>query len=233
MTALLHIEAADVRFGRVQALRGVHLTLQKGERVALVGGNGSGKSTLLRLANGLIAPTAGTLTRDAAVRQAFVFQKPFVLRSSVLANVALAAWLGGSLSWNAWAQAKAAARTALQQVGLADLASRSARTLSGGQQQRLAFARALCTGAQLLLLDEPTASLSPQAKREVEALVHAAGEQGATLLFASHNMGQVKRLATRVVCLDAGQVVADLPVGDFFNQTLPERAAQFLNGEFA
>ena len=228
MNALLHIQAADVRFGRVQALRNVHVKLHPGERLALVGGNGSGKSTLLRLANGLVAPTAGVVTRQVAARQAFVFQKPFVLRSSVLWNVALAAWLGGQ----PWGLAKAAALEALQQVGLADLSTRNARTLSGGQQQRLAFARALCTQPDVLLLDEPTASLSPQAKRDVEALMQHAGERGATLVFASHNLGQVKRLATRVLCLDAGEVVADLPVHDFFTQTLPERAAHFLNGEF-
>jgi tungstate transport system ATP-binding protein len=239
MTAsVLQLDQAGVRWGRVQALQGVSLQVQRGECIALVGGNGSGKSTLLRLAHGLVLPTAGTVQRDGAARQAFVFQKPYVLRATVLTNVALAAWLqtGAQPKPAAWAQAKASALLALTQVDLHALATRQARTLSGGQQQRLTFARALCTQPDVLLLDEPTASLAPQAKRDVEVLMHQCSQRGTTLLFASHNLGQVKRLATRVVCLDAGRVVADLPVAEFFNPLSPQRqasptAVQFLESE--
>lgn len=225
--AVLQIDQAGVRWGRVQALQGVSLRVQRGECVALVGSNGSGKSTLLRLAHGLVLPTAGTVQRDMSARQAFVFQKPYVLRATVLTNVALAAWLqaGARPRPAAWAQAKARALQALVQVDLQALATRQARTLSGGQQQRLTFARALCTQPDMLLLDEPTASLAPQAKRDVEALMQQCTQRGITLMFASHNLGQVKRLATRVICLDAGRVVADLPTPQFFNQTLPQALA--------
>lgn len=229
MTAVLSLQNASVRFGRVQALQEVSMVVQRGECIALVGGNGSGKSTLLRLAHGLIAPSAGSVVIDSAARQAFVFQRPFVLRSTVLTNVALAAWLRG-LPWPA---AKQRAQEALADVGLLDLAARQARTLSGGQQQRLTFARALVAQPQVLLLDEPTASLSPQAKREVEALMQQCVLRGMTVLFASHNLGQVKRLASRVVCLDAGRVVADRAREDFFSTPLPEAAALFIQGETA
>jgi tungstate transport system ATP-binding protein len=227
MSALLTLENAEVRFGRVQALQSVSLQVQRGESIALVGGNGSGKSTLLRLAHGLLTPNQGRVQRDATARQAFVFQRPFVLRTSVLTNVALAAWLRGL----PWAQAKPHALQALRDVGLAGLATRQARTLSGGQQQRLAFARALAAQPDVLLLDEPTASLAPQAKREVEALMQQCAQRGITLLFASHNLGQVKRLATRVVCLEAGRVVADKACADFFGKPLPDLAARFVEGE--
>jgi tungstate transport system ATP-binding protein len=229
MSAVITLQSAGVRFGRVQALQGVSLQVLRGESVALVGGNGSGKSTLLRLAQGLLTPSEGLVQRDTAARQAFVFQRPFVLRTSVLTNVALAAWLRGA----AWAQAKDQAHHALHDVGLQGLATRQARTLSGGQQQRLAFARALAAQPEVLLLDEPTASLAPQAKREVEALMQQCAQRGITLLFASHNLGQVKRLATRVVCLDAGRLVADSNTHDFFHAPLPEAAARFVQGEMA
>ena len=115
-----------------------------------------------------------------------------------------------------------------QRVGLADLAQRSARTLSGGQQQRLALARAWALQPDVLLLDEPTASLDPHAKREVEALMaeFAAGDDGRpmTLVFASHNLGQVKRLADRVIYLEGGRVLADLPVDEFFDGVLLQAA---------
>jgi tungstate transport system ATP-binding protein len=229
MTVLMDIRHAGVQFGRVQALQDVTLQVQTGECVALVGGNGSGKSTLLRLAHGLIRPSAGTVNNNLEVRQAFVFQRPFVLRTTVLANVALAAWLRGL----PWSTAKVKALDALRDVELNDLATRQARTLSGGQQQRLTFARALAAQPDVLLLDEPTASLAPHAKREVETLMHRCARNGMTLMFASHNLGQVKRLATRVVCLDAGHVVADMPTHEFFSAKLPEAAARFVEGETA
>ncbi len=219
---LITIQAADVRFGRVQALQDVSLQVQRGECVALVGANGSGKSTLLRLAYGLVPPTKGSAALQAQVVQAFVFQRPYVVRASVLTNVALPAWLGGA----SWAQAKQRALQALEQVGLQTLATRQARTLSGGQQQRLTFARALIAQPDVLLLDEPTASLAPEAKRDVEALIAQCTQRGMTVLFASHNLGQVKRLASRVVQLEAGRVVADLPTAEFFqpNANLASRA---------
>ena len=227
--ALLALRDVDVRFGAVPALRGVTLSIGRGERVALIGANGSGKSTLLRLLHGLVPHAAGALLRYAPQpRQAMLFQRPHMLRASVLTNVMLALWLrdGG------WRAARRASHEALARVGLADLATRNARTLSGGQQQRVALARAWALHPEVLLLDEPTASLDPTAKREVEALIAEAAE-GRTLIFASHNLGQVKRLATRVVYLEQGRVVADLPVHDFFHGPLPEEAHLFVKGELA
>jgi tungstate transport system ATP-binding protein len=149
-----------------------------------------------------------------------------MLRASVRNNVALALWLKGSR----WRDAQREAVVALDRVGLAELAGRNARTLSGGQQQRMALARAWALHPEVLLLDEPTASLDPTAKRDVEALI-ADAAQGRTLVFASHNLGQVKRLASRVVYLEHGRKVADLPVHDFFHGPLPEEARLFVKGE--
>ncbi|MCR8959456.1 phosphate ABC transporter ATP-binding protein [Variovorax sp. S2] len=219
----------DVRLGRVAALQGATLTIAAGERVALIGANGSGKTTLLRLLHGLVPHAAGSFTSAAPRRhQAMLFQRPHMLRASVVFNVAMALWLRGTR----WRDARRAAIPALARVGLEDLADRNARALSGGQQQRVALARAWALHPAVLLLDEPTASLDPTAKREVETLI-AEAAVGRTLVFASHNLGQVKRLASRVVYLEHGRVLADLPVHDFFHGPLPEEARLFVKGELA
>ncbi len=225
--SVLRLHAASLRFGAVQALHGVSLQVARGERLAVVGANGSGKSSLLRLLNGLSKPQAGTLALEPGLRQAMVFQRPWMLRASAQNNVALGLWLAGT----PWRPARAQALLALAQVGLAQHAEQNAKTLSGGQQQRLALARAWAMQPEVLLLDEPTANLDPHAKKEVETLMARFAQQGCTLVFSSHNLGQVKRLATRVVYIEHGVLVADLPVDAFFNGPLPEAAAQFLKGE--
>jgi tungstate transport system ATP-binding protein len=156
-----------------------------------------------------------------------VFQRPFLLRLSVEANVRVGLWLAGVRG----DAARGRCAEALARVGLASEAKRPARALSGGQQQRLALARAWATRPDVLLLDEPTASLDPHAKREVEALLDELAAQGMTLLMASHQLGQVKRFAERVVYLEHGRVLADLPVHDFFDGAAPLEARLFLKGE--
>jgi tungstate transport system ATP-binding protein len=217
-TPVFVLDQAAVRFGQgarsLQALTDVNLHIAAGERVALIGANGCGKSTLLRLLHGLVQASAGRLQRDDSLGHAMVFQRPYLMRTSAQNNVALGLWLRGT----GWSAAKGLARDALHNFGLAEHAQRPARKLSGGQQQRLALARAWATQPRVLLLDEPTSSLDPHAKREVEALIQhiAAHDPAMTLVFASHNLGQVKRLASRVVYLEQGRILADLPVQEFF-----------------
>ena len=227
MTQLFNLQSVGVQFGSVHALVGCALRIQAGERVALIGANGSGKSTMLRVLHGLLKPSTGALSVDASAPQAMLFQRPYMLRTSVRHNIALGLWLRGV----PWAAAKAKALQALVQVGLADLAMRNAKALSIGQQQRVALARAWALKPQVLLLDEPTASLDPTAKREVEMLMAEFASSGMTLIFSSHNLGQVKRLASRVIYLEHGRVMADLPTYDFFNGPLPVAAENFLKGE--
>ena len=227
MTPLFHLDSVSVQFGRVRALSACTLRVSSGERLALVGSNGSGKSTLLRTLHGLIQPAAGSVQHAASASQAMLFQRPYMLRASVLHNVALGLWLSGT----PWKAANQQALQALERVGLAGLARRNAKTLSGGQQQRVALARAWTMKPQVLLLDEPTSSLDPAAKREVEGLMAEFADAGMTLIFSSHNLGQVKRLASRVIYLEQGKLVADLPVADFFGGPLPAAAASFLKGE--
>ncbi|MDP9898137.1 ATP-binding cassette domain-containing protein [Variovorax ginsengisoli] len=221
------LDGAAVRFARVQALHPTTLSIGAGERVALIGANGSGKSTLLRVLHGLVPVASGQVQSMVPRRaQAMLFQRPHLLRASVRHNVALALWLHGAR----WRGAQQVACDALDRVGLSALAERNARTLSGGQQQRLALARAWALQPDVLFLDEPTASLDPTAKREVEALLGQMA-QGRTMVFASHNLGQVKRLASRVIYLEQGRVLADRSVHDFFHGPLPEEARLFVKGE--
>lgn len=233
------LQRAEVRLGaagRVQALRDIDLSIREGERVALVGANGCGKSTLLRALHGLQPLFSGSLQRAAPQRVAMLFQRPHLLRLSAQRNIALGLRLQGV----PWREACALALVALERVGMVDLAQRNGRALSGGQQQRLALARAWALKPSVWLLDEPTASLDPHAKREVEALIqdfcgHSNDGPPTTLVFASHNLGQVKRLASRVIYLEQGRLLADLPVNQFFNreqldETCPS-AHLFVQGE--
>ena len=228
---LIEVRAASVRFGALAALTGVDFVLRAGERVALVGANGSGKTTLLRLLHGQLAyegeRRAATDARGCEPPQAMVFQRPFLLRLSVWQNLMVALWLARVPRDRRATQAA----QALERVGLADQRDRPARVLSGGQQQRLALARAWAVRPQVLFLDEPTASLDPGAKREVEQLIAGFAQEGMALVMSTHNLGQAKRLATRVVYLEGGRVIVDLPSADFFNQSLPDAAASFVKGE--
>ena len=256
---LIALQRAGVRFGPQWALQDISLQLHRGDRIALVGANGAGKTSLLRLLNGLLAPSTGqrvlgaaALDADAAAPAgmpvgtgglapgawaagprrrpvtAMVFQRPFLLHASVRRNLLLALWLAGVPG----ADRAARAGQALARVGLQALADRPARSLSGGQQQRLALARAWAVQPDILFLDEPTASLDPSAKREVETLIDEFAAGGMALTMSTHNLGQVKRLANRVLFLDAGRLVADLGVDDFFRcSDGPPELVQFLKGE--
>jgi tungstate transport system ATP-binding protein len=231
-TALVSLRQAQLVLQHQPVLTDISLDVHPGERVALVGSNGSGKSSLLRLLHGLVPLASGQRQLGPGVRLSMLFQRPHVLQVSVWANVAVALWLNGT----PWRQCRAEAHALLARVGLAERADVPARALSGGQQQRLALARALACRPHVLLLDEPTASLDPHAKREVEALMADVG-QALPLVFASHNLGQVKRLATRVLYLEHGRVLADLPVEVFFQRdhlaSHHPAAHQFVQGETA
>ncbi len=224
---LLRLRDASVRLGQVQALQGATLDVHRGDFIALVGANGSGKTTLLRLLHGQVAFTGTREGLAGGAVQAMVYQRPFMLRLSVANNLRVALWLAGV------PRTERSARTAqaLQRVGLAALADRPARVLSGGEQQRLALARAWAVRPDVLFLDEPTASLDPGAKREVEALLEGFKVDGMTLVMSTHNLGQAKRLATRVVYLDRGTLAVDLPTARFFADHVNGRAERFLKGE--
>jgi tungstate transport system ATP-binding protein len=227
---LIELRGAGVRYGARTALAGVDLGVARGDFVAVVGANGAGKTTLLRALHGLVPLSSGERTQSlqgTGLRIAMLFQRPFLVRVSVRANVELTLWLAGV----ARRERRARAMEALERVGLAALAGRPARELSIGQQQRVALARAWALQPDVLLLDEPTASLDPGATREVESLIAQIAARGIAVLMTSHNLGQVRRLAHRVVYLEEGRVHTDVTALRFFDGPLPTAATRFLQAE--
>ncbi len=226
---MLSLTGAAVRFGTVTALHEVDLRVYRGDFIALVGANGSGKTTLLHALHGLVAHSGSRVVGPHGAVQAMVFQRPFLLRLSVWNNLRIALWLARVPA----ALRRERAAEALRRAGLYEQRDRPARVLSGGQQQRLALARAWAVRPDILFLDEPTASLDPSAKKDVENMLVDFVRDGMTLVMSTHNLGQAKRLATRVVYLDRGEIRADLPSDRFFTEQVDGRTDLFLKGELS
>jgi len=226
---MLAIEGLSRRFGAKNAVAGVSLQIEQGSFVGVIGRSGAGKSTLLRLINRLVDPTEGRILFDGVdvtalrgrqlrqwrARAAMVFQQfNLIGRLDVLTNVlmgrlaAVPAWRA-MLSW--WPDAdKAIALTALEQFDMAPLAAQRADSLSGGQQQRVAIARALVQEPQLVLADEPTASLDPHNARVVmDALQRINKHFGITVICNLHSLETARTYCDRLVGMAEGEVVFD------------------------
>ena len=197
------------------------------QRTVILGPNGAGKSTLLRLIHHLLRPSTGVLHWPRPLSQAMVFQRPVMLRTTVLANVIY----GLKLKGHATDDSGRRARASLARVGLEHIARRPARLLSGGEQQRVALARAWALEPELLILDEPTASLDPASSREVERIINEIAASGTRILMTTHNLGQARRIAEEIVFIDRGRIVEQTPVAAFFNQPQTDAAQDFLKEE--
>ncbi len=228
----LVLEDVSLQAGATMILDRLSLAITPGAPTLIVGPNGAGKTSLLRLCMGLATPSTGRIswggrTDSRPVRRAILFQRPVMLRRTVAANVGYALARAGAPR----SQRMPRVAALLDRVGLADLAQRPARRLSGGEQQRLALARALARDPEILLLDEPTANLDPAATRSVEEIVLMAAQSGIKIVMASHDLGQVRRLAGDVVFLVRGALCEQDRAADFLdNPTTPEAAA-FLRGD--
>lgn len=233
------LEVAELRkqFGVNEVLRGVSLTMRRGEVVALIGPSGSGKSTFLRCVNRLETPTGGTVRfqgREVTpatineVRRAIgmVFQRFHLFpHLTALENVTLAPRKVLGLPT---ARAEAEGRELLTQVRLAEKAESFPDELSGGQQQRVAIARALALQPELLLFDEPTSALDPELVGEVLEVLRDLAAQGRTMLVATHEMGFAREAAGRVLFLDGGVVVEEGPPEQVLEAPREERTRAFL-----
>lgn len=200
----------------------------------LLGPNGAGKSLLLELLTGLIQPDGGTVawagrppSPAITKRIGFVFQKPVLLRRSVLANVAFSLTATGCPRNLVGSRAAEALRAA----GLAQLAEQPARSLSGGEQQRLALARAMSYSPELLVLDEPTAHLDPASVASIEKLVLQAAAGGTAVLLVTHDIAQARRLARTIVFMNRGRILETSTAGVFFNAPQSAHAQAYLDGQ--
>ena len=228
---VIRLAGVTKQFGATTALRGADLEVARGEIVVLLGLSGSGKSTLLRHLDGLETPTSGSIEvlgssvpalkgkalRSLRSRVGFIFQQFELVPSlTVLENV-----LTGSLSsvrgprlglWGYSKDAKLRALGHLERVGLLDRAYQRSDTLSGGQQQRVAIARALMQRPEILLADEPVASLDPESSDQVMALIREiAADQGLTVVCSLHQVDLAISWADRIVGLRHGEVVLNTP----------------------
>jgi tungstate transport system ATP-binding protein len=213
-----------------------HLTIERGEVLAIVGPNGAGKSTLLRLLNFLEPPSSGAIYFDRRLvparvpialrrRVTTVFQRPQLLTRSVIANVAFGLQLREQ-------DAAGLAAAALERVGLAALAHAPARKLSGGEMQRVALARAFVLRPDALLLDEPTANLDPHNVGLIEGVIlEQNATHGTTIVLVTHNIFQARRLAHRCGLLLEGQLVEVTNVEAFFESPQDARTSAFVRGK--
>lgn len=226
------LDHVSLAAGPTTILNRLNLTITLGAPTLLIGPNGAGKTTLLRLLMGLAVPTGGGITwggrtNVAANRRAILFQRPVMLRRSVAANIAYGlAQVGVPRS-----RRGERVEDLLNRVGLSELAQRPARRLSGGEQQRLALARALARDPELLLLDEPTANLDPAATRSVEDIILLAAKSGIKIVMASHDLGQVRRLAGEVAFLVRGTLCEQSAAENFLNNPSTPEAAAFIRGD--
>lgn len=207
---------------------GLSFSLRNGGITALMGPNGAGKTLTLRLLARLLLPSQGHVKACglSADEIAFVFQKPVLLRRSVEANLFHALKLYGM-------HKKDRASEAVKLLKLSDLehlSKRSARRLSGGEQQRLAMVRALAAQPKLLLLDEPTASLDPQATASIEQLIKQAAHNGTKVVLVTHDPGQAKRLASDVVFMSNGSAREHAAAKTFFDNPQSVEAEAYLAG---
>jgi tungstate transport system ATP-binding protein len=226
------LEDVSFRAGAVTILDRVSLAFSSGKPTVLIGPNGSGKTTLLRVVMGLIAPSSGRVSwggREASppIRRAIVFQRPVMLRRSATGNIRYA------LSAAGVPRIQHATRCAelLALVGLADLGDRPARRLSGGEQQRLALARGLAREPDVLLLDEPTASLDPAATKSIEDAIGAIAARGIKVVMSTHDLGQARRIGGDIVLLHRGRLIEQAPAETFFTDPQTAEARRFKAGE--
>tara|TARA_R110002049_G_scaffold188402_2_gene356814 strand:- start:26396 stop:27109 length:714 start_codon:yes stop_codon:yes gene_type:complete len=234
VSALFPMQANGIESRRRgQVLVGpIDLALDGQGACVVIGPNGAGKTTLLRLLHGTARLSAGQIrwacpTDEARHHQGFVFQRPVMLRRSVMENLIYPL----RLRRVPMAQAREMARDWAGRVGLDQMLDRTATVLSGGEQQKLALARALITEPKVLFLDEPCASLDGRATREIEDILTTAKAAGTGLILSTHDMGQARRLADKIVFLLGGRVHESGPADTFFNHPQTPQAGAFLRGD--
>ncbi len=239
---MLEVKNVKKSFGGLEVLKGVDLTVRRGDVVAILGPSGSGKTTLLRCVNFLETADEGTLVFDAEEFQlahtarrdiarlrkktAFVFQAyNLFLNKTALQNVTEGLITARKMPR---AQAEELGRRALEKVGLSDRRDYYPGQLSGGQQQRVAIARAIAAEPEIIYFDEPTSALDPELTGEVLAVMRRLAEDGMTMLVVTHELGFARTVSSHTAFMEGGVVVESGPSREVFGHPRQERTRAFL-----
>lgn len=241
---MIRVENVSKQFNKTRALKNVSLEVNKGDIISLIGPSGSGKSTLLRCIHGLEHVDSGKIYMDdewmspddekkfraQRNRMGFVFQHFNLFPNmSVLQNCKLAQV---EVLNKTDEEAEKTALEYLDKVGLLEKKDAYPNNLSGGQKQRVAIARALCMNPDIMLFDEPTSALDPEMIKEVLEVMKDLGKQGMTMVVVTHEMGFARKVGTRVVFLDQGEIVEENMSEKLFENPQSERAKDFLSKVF-
>ncbi|WP_192182765.1 amino acid ABC transporter ATP-binding protein [Mesorhizobium amorphae] len=235
----VRVEGMSKYYGTFHALRDINLTVARGEKIVVCGPSGSGKSTMIRCINRLEEHNAGSImvlgtelnddvgNIDEIRREVGMVFQHFNLfpHMTVLENCVLAPMLVRKMPR---VEAEAMARRYLEKVRIPEQASKYLGQLSGGQQQRVAIARSLCMQPQIMLFDEPTSALDPEMISEVLDVMVTLASEGMTMICVTHEMGFARRVADRVIFMDAGEIVEEAPPEIFFTSAKSERTQLFL-----
>ena len=241
---MIRVENVSKQFNKTRALKNVSLEVNKGDIISLIGPSGSGKSTLLRCIHGLEHVDSGKIYMDdewmnpddekkfraQRNRMGFVFQHFNLFPNmSVLQNCKLAQV---EVLNKTDEEAEKTALEYLDKVGLLEKKDAYPNNLSGGQKQRVAIARALCMNPDIMLFDEPTSALDPEMIKEVLEVMKDLGKQGMTMVVVTHEMGFARKVGTRVVFLDQGEIIEENTSEEFFATPQSDRAKDFLSKVF-
>lgn len=241
---MIRVENVSKQFNKTRALKNVNLEVNKGDIISLIGPSGSGKSTLLRCIHGLEHVDSGKIYMDdewmnpddekkfrvQRNRMGFVFQHFNLFPNmSVLQNCKLAQV---EVLNKTDEEAEKTALEYLDKVGLLEKKDAYPNNLSGGQKQRVAIARALCMNPDIMLFDEPTSALDPEMIKEVLEVMKDLGKQGMTMVVVTHEMGFARKVGTRVIFLDQGEIIEENTSEEFFANPQSERAKDFLSKVF-
>lgn len=241
---MIRVENVSKQFNKTRALKNVSLEVNKGDIISLIGPSGSGKSTLLRCIHGLEHVDSGKIYMDdewmnpddekkfrvQRNRMGFVFQHFNLFPNmSVLQNCKLAQV---EVLNKTDEEAEKTALEYLDKVGLLEKKDAYPNNLSGGQKQRVAIARALCMNPDIMLFDEPTSALDPEMIKEVLEVMKDLGKQGMTMVVVTHEMGFARKVGTRVVFLDQGEIIEENTSEEFFTNPQSDRAKDFLSKVF-
>jgi tungstate transport system ATP-binding protein len=201
-----------------------HALIPADRITACIGPNGAGKTTLLKLLDGLIKADSGTVSYSFKTKTALVLHHTPMIKASAKKNIAMIRDADASIS-------NADIDRVIEQVGLSELANSPAHKLSAGERQKLCLGRAILQKPNLVLLDEPTANLDPSTTEQVEELIRQFGQQGTNVIFSSHQLAQVQRIAEHIIFIDQGEIKEKGPVGPFFSNPQTSAAKRYLHQE--